>query len=852
LVLTEGFWVLRKSLLLCLVFSGCCASTFPQFEYIFPIPGSCQLSAQTSIIIRLAADVHGNPRQVIQYVQGGSSGVHNGLMQFYPENRIVTFHPATPFVAGERVAVCLKNSHDSHQTTFTFTIASHPLPYDEFLRIESHRAAASNKVQHAKTGKVKTFNGVTVPSDFPDIQTCPVSTTAPGRIFFSSTYLNDGVGNYLVICDNDGTPYFYRRYDHVNLGSSDFKMQPAGVLSAFLFKPGHFIVMDHSYAEIDSFKCGDGYRTDSREFVVLSNGHALLIADDPHIEDMSALVQNGKKEAVVVHNNIQEVNDKGQVFFQWRSKDHFTITDAIHENLASDYIDYVHLNSIAVDYDGNYIISSRNLCEITKINSVTGGILWRLGGVHNQFDFINDEYGFSYQHDCRPVPEKPNYYTIFDNGVYHEPNFSRALELKIDPVNMTAEKIWEFRYQPDRQTSIQGSVQRLANGNSYIDWSTFPPLHSCEVTASGQVIFSMDVTGVSSYRSRRYEWDGMAQTPYLVAEPGIDRIILIFNKFGDTNVKYYKIYGDTHPEPTTVLATSDSTKAEITGLQNNTTWYFRVTAMDTAGTESGWSNTVSVPVNFIMPGENLLHNGDFSEGGINWLFSVYDGAVAVPSILNDEFHITISDGGGEYNHIQLAQENIPVIFTKKYKLEFDAWADASRAIEVHILKNDSTAADYSNFAPVAIGRQKQHYQLEFIMKNPTDPHARLVFNCGGMNINTCFDNVSLIQVKETTVQGLEPCRPMTIHMDQNFPNPFNLQTKLTYTLAQKSFVTIEIYNTLGEKTMELAQGWQEAQTRTVRLDASRLSTGIYFYRIHGQSPANQSFNSDIKKMIVLR
>ena len=89
-------------------------------------------------------------------------------------------------------------------------------------------------------------------------------------------------------------------------------------------------------------------------------------------------------------------------------------------------IDYVHINSIAIDYDSNIVISSRHLNELTKINRKTGAVMWRLGGAHNQFIFLNDSYGLSYQHDARPVPGKPDQYTVFDDGNFHSPAFSRV------------------------------------------------------------------------------------------------------------------------------------------------------------------------------------------------------------------------------------------------------------------------------------------------------------------------------------------------------------------------------------------------------------------------------------------
>ena len=74
------------------------------------------------------------------------------------------------------------------------------------------------------------------------------------------------------------------------------------------------------------------------------------------------------------------------------------------------------MNSVAIDYDDHIIVSNRHLSEVTKINRQTGDIIWRLGGVNNEFDFVNDEFQMSYQHDARPVPGKPNHYTISNSN----------------------------------------------------------------------------------------------------------------------------------------------------------------------------------------------------------------------------------------------------------------------------------------------------------------------------------------------------------------------------------------------------------------------------------------------------
>jgi hypothetical protein len=842
----------RQLIMLCLVSPVVAGTMHHCVDYMFPMPGSTQLSPTTSIILRLSPDLCGDPYSIIQRVCGSRSGMHGGINRFDVKSRILSFHPDAAFLPGENVSVqVVLGAASADRICYSFTIASGILGRDAFLSLKNrYTQPLLQKEVIDKVGKVTTINGVTVPSDFPVIKIKKTGVTAPGRIFFASTYTD--LGNYLVICNEDGTPYFYRRYDSLGYGSGDFKVQPSGVLSAFMYQPAHHIILDHNYAEIDTFSCGHGYQTDSHECQLLPNGHALLVGLDPQMVDMSAQINGGKTNATVMGNHLQEVDDRGNVYFEWRSWDHYRIVDAINEGLKLDYIDYVHLNSIAVDYDGNYVISCRNLSEVTKINSTTGDIIWRLGGVNNQFDFINDEFRISYQHDCRPVPGKPDHYTVFDNGNARLPYFSRAVEWKIDTARMTVEKVWEFRYHPDRQCFMGGSVQRLPNGNTFIDWSMWPPLHNCEVSPGGDIVFEMDAEGTSTYRSHRYEWEGMLLTPYLIVEPQYDRLVLIFNKFGDDNISHYNIYGDIHPEPTRLLTASATTVAELTNLQNNTTWYFRVTAVDSNGVESGFSNPVAVPVRFTQPDDNLLRNGDFSEGGTGWNFLVHDEALAQDSLINGEFCIDIAEGGSEYRQIQLVQENLPVIFGHKYIWKFDAWAAGNRLIEPMIVKNDGKGINYSETNPMMISRRKQCYEFEFKMKKATDYNAIIEFNCGKSNIDVYFDNISLREIVDSDVDSPSDNMVHGFKLYQNYPNPFNPITTMNYELPGRCDVDIRIFNTTGQLVTELYHGPQDAGFHSVEFDGTAMSAGIYFFRLQASSLDSRTVLTDVKKMVLVR
>jgi|GEM_PF-1746692 len=79
--------------------------------------------------------------------------------------------------------------------------------------------------------------------------------------------------------------------------------------------------------------------------------------------------------------------------------------------------------------------------------------------------------------------------------------------------------------------------------------------------------------------------------------------------------------------------------------------------------------------------------------------------------------------------------------------------------------------------------------------------------------------------KETEVKGSIPSKYMLV---QNYPNPFNPITKIKFSLPEDNFVSLKIYNSLGQEIAELAGKEYSAGTHEVMFDASNLTSGIYF------------------------
>lgn len=66
---------------------------------------------------------------------------------------------------------------------------------------------------------------------------------------------------------------------------------------------------------------------------------------------------------------------------------------------------------------------------------------------------------------------------------------------------------------------------------------------------------------------------------------------------------------------------------------------------------------------------------------------------------------------------------------------------------------------------------------------------------------------------------------------QNYPNPFNPVTKISYKINNAGFVTLKVYNLVGQVVGELVNENQDPGTYSVIFNGNQLTTGIYLYKL---------------------
>jgi hypothetical protein len=297
------------------------------------------------------------------------------------------------------------------------------------------------------------------------------------------------------------------------------------------------------------------------EFNIMDGGKTALACT--YRSKLVSLADFGRPEEngwIVTGGFVELDVESAAVLFEWDSGDHLSITDSVKFHPwdsapGAPGNDYVHINAVDKNVDGDYIISMRFASTIYMISGQDGHIMWRLGGKDSASTDFDQDFTFSKQHDVKFVSSNGTHHVIsFLNNASdeyeNEEKLSSALFVELDTsvTPMTARVIKRLE-RPDRGlTRLRGNVQPLPNGNTFVGWSQWG--YHAEYAPNGDTLMYAKFASerFSSYRSYKFAWIGKPTAPpdmvtYVYGANDLDMTTLVHISWnGATEVAGYNFY----------------------------------------------------------------------------------------------------------------------------------------------------------------------------------------------------------------------------------------------------------------------------------------------------------------------
>jgi len=799
-------------------------------HYICPVPGSSYINPEQNIILKSSTpfgpDVLEN---AIVYLNGSKSGPRHIDYVLTGDRRTLLIKPGQKYSLNEKVHVRISglrtiDGKEVPELEFEFfTKEKELVDVPSFDEWEVRTTDKGDIRSHGKS--IDKPNGLdnNLPPDFPG----PISSTS-GYVSnmytftnLSARFLGPSLNNYKVILDNFGTPIYYQRTPNRN--HFNFHVMPNGLLTwcknfKVITPEEKYYIADSSYNIIDSVRTGNGYDLDSHDMLWMENGHYLVMSYDPQPINMSLIVPGGNPDAIVKGLIIQEVDNNENVFWQWRSWDHFEITDATPDiDLTASKIDYCHGNAFEFDEDGHLLLSSRNMDEITKINYNTGDVIWRFGknALNNQFDILNDPVGFSHQHDIRKMPN--GHYTLYDNGNLHQSQISKAMEYDIDEVSMQATLVWSYQHEPIIYAPSTGGFRVLENEKRIVGWgASLSGILMTELNPDNSVSMELLMPdSATSYRALKYPWKTNKFTTlgdlsfgnYAGFDAPKELFLFINNNSGEvisisSAYNHLPAYSVITPLPLNILPNT-SAMITIAFEPEEEEEYVDLLTLNYDNEDN--SRRIA---------RQLTLHGYWAEGSPSTFFNPENGAVNVDPATEIQvmFSESIRHKGGD----EILDNDIPDIFILR-KNDREGMGVSFSGI---ISEDKMTITLF----PSNVLEEEQQYYVELLADTVEDYDGNVIEYAEG----SFFETGMGVWVEEYSKMDIEV-----------YPNPCANATRLRYMIHDPSttlgtgsrYLICDLYSVTGKRIRRLIEDEASPGIHEMEIDVSDLPAGVYFLRI---------------------
>ncbi|HED38275.1 MAG TPA: T9SS type A sorting domain-containing protein [Ignavibacteria bacterium] len=237
------------------------------------------------------------------------------------------------------------------------------------------------------------------------------------------------------------------------------------------------------------------------------------------------------------------------------------------------------------------------------------------------------------------------------------------------------------------------------------------------------------------------------------------------------------------------------------------------------------------------------------DGGVHWdttNFSQVSSYLTILKFYNENIGFAYTfgkilytlDGGNSWDNLTINDDQwgMDIAYIKKG----NSFTVALATIASNIYFSSDTGKTWTSDTTF---RNSAIYSISF----PNDQNGWVLTGAGGVINKIYYNGNGLI-----TAIDNKNILPNNYSISQNYPNPFNPSTIIQYSLPFESYVSIVVYNILGEEVTKLVDGNMPAGLHKIRFDGSGLSSGIYFYSIRTTSSENNKNFLKVQKMVLLK
>ena len=336
------------------------------------------------------------------------------------------------------------------------------------------------------------FATAALPTDVPTY-TASGSAPSPGYVVLAA-------GKYGLVIDNTGRIVWYHRF--ANGPGLNFQAQPDGRYAArppsATGEVGTWVEIAPDGSTTRTLSCARGFPPRMHDLIAETDGSYWLMCDETRTMDLSA--QGASQQTRVMGTDVEHRSATGDILFEWSPFDHFSVDLSVLDSVDRNgpVVNWTHGNALDLDADGNLLVSFRNLSEVTKIDTRTGAVVWRMGGTHNAFTFPNSGVpAFAHQHGLRA--DGRGRILLLDN--LGDPLGSHAERYEIDESRKTARLSASYGSAVGIVAQIGGSAQALTNGHTLVSFGNGNGVE--EYDSAGGVVWRLEGNPGYVFRAQR-------------------------------------------------------------------------------------------------------------------------------------------------------------------------------------------------------------------------------------------------------------------------------------------------------------------------------------------------------------